>query len=281
MHPAIPRLLELQHMDLRIAALRAELEAFPRRIREADHLLGGARAALAAAKETHTRALTARKKAELDTQEWRERARKFRDQSSAVKTNEAYRALQHEIANAEAEIAKAEDLQLEQMMAVEDAERGIKSAEVALKEAEQNVAAERKQIESVGREKKKEMDADVVARGKIAAEVPEELVTLYARIAKRHQGIALAEAAGDQCRACGMRVLPHTVQELHRAENHEIHTCETCGRILYALEPAAAPNSPPDAPAAAPDGSNSSDTPRSAAHPERGAAHSASSHSAS
>jgi len=248
MHPAIPRLLELQHMDQRIAALRAELEAFPKRIRDADHLLSGARNALSAAKEVHTRTLTARKKAELDAQEWRERARKFRDQSSAVKTNEAYRALQHEIANAEAEIARAEDLQLDQMMAVEEAERGIKSSEAALKEAEQRVAEERKQIESAGREKKTEMDADAAAREEIAAQIPEDVLSLYARIAKRHQGIALAEAAADQCRACGMRVLPHTIQELHRPENQEIFTCETCGRILYAVEPVAAPNSTPAAP---------------------------------
>lgn len=258
MHPAIPRLLELQHMDQRIAALRAQLETFPKRIRDADHLLAGARNALAAARETHTRSLTARKKAELDTQEWRERARKFRDQSSAVKTNEAYRALQHEIAHAEAEIAKAEDVQLEQMLAVEEAERGIKSAEAALKEAEQRVAAERKQIESVGREKKKEMDVDLAAREKIAVEIPEDVLSLYARIAKRHQGVALAEAIGEQCRACGMRVLPHTVQELRRSENQEIYTCETCGRILYAVEPAAAPDSAPAASGAPPSSSPSS-----------------------
>lgn len=242
MHSAIPHLLELQHMDQRIAALRAELEAFPKRIRDADQKLSGARSALAAAKEAQTQKLTARKKAELDAEEWRQRARKFRDQSSAVKTNEAYKALQHEIANAEAEIAAAEDRQLEQMMAVEEAERGVKSAEAALREAEQNVAAERKQIESVGREKKKEMDADIAAREKIAAEIPEDLLTLYARVSKRHHGVAIAEAAGEQCRACGMRVLPHTMQELRRAENREIYTCETCGRILYAAEPAPAPD---------------------------------------
>ena len=264
MHPAIPRLLELQHMDQRVAALRAELESFPKRIRDADHLLSGARNALAAARETHTRSLTARKKAELDTQEWRERARKFRDQSSAVKTNEAYRALQHEIANAESEIAKAEDLQLEQMMAVEEAERSIKAAETALKEAEQRVAAERKQIESVGREKKREMEADLAAREKIATDISEDVLSLYSRIARRHQGIALAEAAADQCRACGMRVLPHTIQELHRPENQELFTCETCGRILYAVEPVAAPNSTPAA-SGSPSGSSDVSA-RNAAH---------------
>lgn len=260
MHPAIPLLLEVQHMDQRIAVLRADLEMFPKRVRDADLKLNGARAALTAAKEVHTQKLTARKKAELDVEEWRERARKFRAQSSAVKTNEAYKALQHEIANAEAEIARAEDRQLEQMMAVEEAERGIKSAEAALREAEQGVAAERKQIESVGREKKKEMDADIAAREKLAAQVPEDLLTLYARIAKRHHGVALAEAFGEQCRGCGMRVLPHTFQELRRAENHEIYTCETCGRILYAVEPAAAPGAAPNSAGAAPNPSSAPDS---------------------
>jgi hypothetical protein len=36
MHPAIPRLLELQTVDQHIAALRAELDSFPKRVRDAD-----------------------------------------------------------------------------------------------------------------------------------------------------------------------------------------------------------------------------------------------------
>ena len=36
MHPAIPRLLDLQTVDHHIAALRSELDTFPKRIQEAD-----------------------------------------------------------------------------------------------------------------------------------------------------------------------------------------------------------------------------------------------------
>jgi len=35
-----------------------------------------------------------------------------------------------------------------------------------------------------------------------------------------------------------MRLLPHTFQEIRQPENHEIIQCETCSRILYAVEPA-------------------------------------------
>jgi predicted nucleic acid-binding Zn-ribbon protein len=244
MNPAIPHLLDLQRLDQRILAIRAELDAFPKRIKDADTMLNTARAGLAAAKEKHSHAQTERKKFELDVNQWRDRARKYRDQSASVKTNEAYKALQHEIAHAESEAAAAEDRQLEQMMAVEETEREIKTAEAALKEAEVSLAAERKQIESQGAAKKRELDADLAEREKIFEQIPEELQILYARIAKRHHGVALAEAVTEQCRGCGMRLLPHTFQEIRQPENHEIIQCETCGRILYAVEPAPATKAP-------------------------------------
>ena len=240
MHPAIPQLLQLQKTDQEIAVFRAELDAAPKRIRELDQKLTGARSAVTAAKEAHAQVVAARKKAEFEVAEWRERGKKFRSQSSAVKTNEAYKALQHEIANADAEASKAEDAQLEQMMAAEEAEKKVKAAEAALKEAEQSMAAERKAIENHARESNRKMLADIPVRDKLAEEIPEEIVTLYTRAAKRHHGVALAEAVTEQCRGCGMRLLPHLYQQVYQPQDHDIHTCENCGRILYAAESAPA-----------------------------------------
>src|SRR5437660_2807855 len=243
MHPAIPHLIELQRVDHQIAMLRAELEGFPKRIREAEAKLGSARAEVTSAKEAHIRVVAERKKFEFDGQQWKDRARKYRDQSGAVKTNEAFKALQHEIANAEAEVAKADDRQLEVMMVAEEVERRVKIAESRLKEAEQAVAAERKEIQLQGAEKKKQLEAATAEREKIIAPVPEDLRELYARIAKRHNGTAMAEAPDRQCRGCGMRVLPHILQELATETNEEVFRCESCGLILYTLEPIPVANS--------------------------------------
>ncbi len=243
MHPAIPHLIELQRVDHQIAVLRAELDGFPKRIREAEAKLGSARADVASTKEAHAQIIAERKKFEFDAQQWKDRARKYRDQSGAVKTNEAYKALQHEIANAEAEVAKADDRQLEVMMAAEEVERRVKIAEARLKEAEQAVAAERKEIQAQGAEKKNQLEAASAEREKIIAPVPEDLRELYARIAKRHNGTAMAEARDGQCRGCGMRVLPHILQELRTETNEEVFRCESCGLILYTLEPIPVANS--------------------------------------
>ena len=242
MHSAIPHLIELQRVDQQIAALRAELDSFPRRVREADSKLNGARAAVAAAKEALVNSQKERKKFELDVEQWKDRARKYRDQSGAVKTNEAYRALQREIANAEAEVAKAEDLELDVMMLVEEAERRLRSSEASLKEAEREVAAERKEIETQQAGKKKLLEAALAERETASALVPEDLRDLYARIGKRHNGTALAEVRSEQCRGCGMRVLPHIVQALRQEANEEVYRCESCGLILYTLEPLTAPD---------------------------------------
>jgi uncharacterized protein len=242
MHSAIPHLIELQRVDHLIGAVRAEIETFPKRVKEADAKLSGARAAVAAAKEGLVNSQKERKKFELDVQQWKDRAKKYRDQSGAVKTNEAYKALQHEIANAEAEVAKAEDAQLEVMMAGEEAERRVRHAEANLKEDETAVTKEKKEIEALQAEKKKLLESLIAERERALAPIPEDLRELYARIAKRHNGAGLAEARDGQCRGCGMRVLPHTLQELRRDPNEEIYRCESCGLILYTLEPVPLPD---------------------------------------
>ena len=241
--------MDLQQLDQRIAALRAEFDGLPKRFRDADAKLNGAKSAVAAAREAQTKAQTQRKKLELDVEQWKERAKKYRNQSSSVKTNEAYKALQHEIANAEAEAGKLEDLVLEQMMAIEELERRVKHFEADLKEAESAVAAEKKQIEAQYNDQKKRLEVANGERALLAAKVPEDLLELYGRIARRHPGAAMAEVRDDQCRGCGMRVLPHVVQVLRTETNEEVFRCETCGCILYTLEPI--PHAAPAADAAA------------------------------
>ena len=117
MRAQIQRLLELQTVDLHLEDLRKFMAAIPTRNAEIESRLGVAKSKLAAARDAHTTALKDRKKYELDVEQWREKGKKYRDQSYEVKTNDAFRALQHEITNADAEMARAEDRLLERMVA--------------------------------------------------------------------------------------------------------------------------------------------------------------------
>jgi hypothetical protein len=237
MRPQIKRLLELQNVDLRLEDLRKLMAGFPARLAEAESRLSDAKNKLAAAREAHTTSLKDRKKYELDVEQWRERAKKYRDQSYEVKTNEAFRALQHEIANADAEMARAEDRLLERMVAGEEFDRQIKSGETGVKEAEAVAAGERKALEQERAEVQSKLSAAEAERATVVADIPEVLLTEYNRISHHRHG-ALAQSIDEMCMKCGVRVRPHIYQILRRAENEEIYLCESCGRILYYAEPA-------------------------------------------
>lgn len=237
MQKVLQRLLELQNVDLRLNDVRSRLARFPKKLAEVDARVTAAKADVDATKASQLTAIKDRKKYELDVEQWKERARKYRDQTSQVKTNEAYRALQHEIQLAEDEIAKAEDRLLEQMVAGEEYDRRIKASEKTLKEVEAVAGAERSKIEVEKAKAEKELAELNSERERAVAEIPENLLDHYDRIVKKHNGIALAEVRDEKCSACGMIVRPHVFQEMRRASNDELFHCETCTRILYYIEP--------------------------------------------
>jgi len=233
MHPSLKKLIELQGLDLRLAELQAQLAGFPGRLEEVEASLAGTRQALAKAKEGVAAAARERKKYELDVEEWKERVRKYKNQIYEVKTNEAYKALLQEIHTAEAQVSNAEDRLLEQMVASEEFDRQVKETTKALAEAERAAAIEREKIEA-GRSRVEKEAAGVAAeQQRLAADIPEELLDHYRRIARRHNGLALAPVRNETCTLCRVRVRPHVYQLLRQPGCEEIFHCESCTRILY------------------------------------------------
>lgn len=257
MHPHLKSLIEVQAIDARLIGLRERLARFPKRLAEVEGRVTAGKQQIAAAKEALLSAQKERKTYEMDVEQWKERVKKYRNQSAEVKTNEAYRALLHEIENAEAEVAKAEDRLLERMVSGEEYDRQVKSAEAALKEVEASAAKERQTIQAEYNAAQKELAAAEAARAAAIAAVPEELVSHYERIAKKHGGIALAEIHGESCGQCGVLIRPHLIQQLQRGDNDGFQHCETCTRILYYPEHAAASGSPGNAAPAAPSAGDS------------------------
>jgi hypothetical protein len=236
MHADLKHLIGLQALDVRLGQVRGELAAFPKRLAELDARVKAAQDELARAKEALLGSLKDRKKYELDVEQWKEKVRKYKDQIYEIKSNEAYKALQHEIQMAEAEIAKAEDRLLDRMMAGEEFERQVKAAERALKEVEAAAQGERSQVQAQQAEAQALASALAAERDAALAAVPEDMLDHYNRIARKHAGVALAEVRDETCTMCRVRVRPHVFQELRRPDCNEIFHCESCTRILYYIE---------------------------------------------
>ena len=246
MPKTLQNLLDLQSVDIRLTAVRERLAKFPKKLADSDARVAAAKSTVDASKASQQTAIKDRKKYELDVESWKEKARKYRDQGTQVKTNEAYRALQHEVQLAEQEISNAEDRLLEQMVAGEEYDRRIKVSEAALKEVEQLERVQRSTIEAEQAAAEKELAELNAERARVVAEIPENLLDHYDRIAKKHHGVALAEVRDEKCAACGMIVRPQVLQIMRRDQSDQMFHCETCTRIIYLNEPGAASAPPAD-----------------------------------
>ena len=241
MLPSLTNLIELQRVDKRIAELAAELAALPKLAAQADAPVTAARAALAAAKDAHLSNVKERKKFELDVESWKEKARKYRGQSSEVKSNEAYKALLHEIETADGETRKAEDKLLEHMVSGEEFDRQMKAGQKAVAEAEAlaktehaRLAAEQARIEQESARFKAEHE-------KAVGGVPEDLLLRYQKLFRRYHGHAIAQMIAEACTGCRVHLRPHMVQRVRQLVDVEIVECESCSRILYYIEEPPAP----------------------------------------
>jgi len=229
MLPDIENLKALQQADREIGRLRAEIAELPKRVAKIEEKLAGTRANLERAKAAIKADEAARRKHETAIQDVQGKISKYRDQSLAVKTNEQYKALLHEIQFAEQDIRASEDKILELMEDAEARERDVKAAEVELKaesaeiEVEKNAARERTAADE------KQLTEWNAKREAARAGVDSDLLRQYERVA-RHRGSGLAEVVDHKCMGCQMMLRPQTFNDVRGGQ---IMSCDSCQRILY------------------------------------------------
>jgi uncharacterized protein len=238
MLPDLALVVNLQALDQRLAELEKEIATLPRQIAAIERQL-----------EAHTRRLEAdraalaanqrdRKKLEGEIQVQEQKVSKLKDQTLQAKTNEQYRAFQHEISYCEDQIRQFEDKILELMGESEPLDRNVQAAESALKQERAVVEAEKKRAQDRTAQDRKEHAALMAKRKECAANVGSQFLTAYERIRKKQKhGFAVCEAADGRCTACLMALRPQFFEDLKAGE--QLMCCETCGRILYYNAPVA------------------------------------------
>ena len=230
MNSDLKQLIRLQSIDLSIQELRARIDKFPGISKALEEMLRSAQAGLDAAKAKAKSDHGARKKLESEISSIEGKISKYRDQMMAVKTNDEYRALQHEIEHAQTGIRKIEDDILNLMMEAETSQTDIKAAEALLKEDQQKVHDERKQLEEQNKRDLSALESYLKERREIEASISPDLLPQYERVRKHRGGVAVTAARNEVCE-CQVRIRPQVYQEIRK--NDQIIACDACQRILY------------------------------------------------
>ena len=235
MHPDLGLLRELQELDHRIAELTREISYLPKHIAEIESKLESHRRRLEADRASLAANHKERKRLEDDVKVFEGKISKLRDQMGEAKTNEVYRAFQHEIDFAQAEIRKTEDRILDLMGEAEGLDQNVKSAEAALKQEALEVDKEKKAAQQRTSEDRAEMAEDEKRRAATAQAVRPQTLATYERVRRSRAGLAICEGREGRCMGCNVILRLHFYQQIRSGD--EVLTCEACGRILYYLPP--------------------------------------------
>jgi predicted nucleic acid-binding Zn-ribbon protein len=246
MHPDLERLIALQRLDSAADAARRHLAGEPDREKAVDARIEAARQRVATAKEQLAENQNVRRALEKDVALHQGRLSKFRDQAMAVKTNQEFTAVQHEIAFAQTEIKSHEDKVLERMLEADDLTSALKKAEAELAAEQKAIDAERREMIVKHGEMQASLERIAVERAELVAALDKQTLYLFEQVSKKRNGIAVAEARGGVCTICHVRLRPQVFNTVRR--NDSILQCDHCNRILYFVHAPAAANTPDASP---------------------------------
>ena len=238
MNGEIDHLIRLQQLFLFRQQKTRERENLPPEFAGADREYRERLAAIEALKTTVRDAETARRTSEAALQELTEKQKKYQTQLMAVKNSREYGAMLNEIDQVKKALREAEDRVVSLMEVLETSGKDLAEREAALpaqtEEHEQSLAG--------WRETQKRIDLEIADAARQIEELekafPPKTLSEFRRLFERKGGLAVVRAVDGSCSACHVRLRPALYQALRISG--EILTCDSCKRILFYQDDAAA-----------------------------------------
>lgn len=225
-------LLALQRLDLKIETFKARELEIPKQKNKYKITRERLDAELKASEQKVKDLQVEQRTCEGEIQQKQQNILKYEGQLLAVKKNEEYQALLHEIDILKKQIGVKEERILSIMLEID-------TAKASLEEDKKRIAAELKSIDSECSvidaelaEKVKERQSVEGARVPLISKIEPSLLSKYDCIRKgKKTGAALVAMRNESCSGCNMRILPQVVNEL--LAGAKVHSCPHCGRLLY------------------------------------------------
>lgn len=231
--PTLEKVLILQNRDARRRSLAEQLAAVPEDIKLVESKIARERAAIEDARTELKRLESQKKLLETDIGSAEDRMERYKSQQMAVRKNDEYQALGHEIETVAGQISELEGQELEIMFAIDEARKRFAAAEAELKA---NISGHEERIATLkARETglRTELQTAEAEEAEARRPLSEPVLRLYDRIAGRQMPVCVP-LHGGKCGGCHLKVSSE-VESASRGtpRDTELATCDQCGRLVY------------------------------------------------
>jgi predicted nucleic acid-binding Zn-ribbon protein len=137
-----------------------------------------------------------------------------------------------ELESLQRRIADLEDTEIEVMERLETAQSGLDARTRELEEIDAKSTA----LESARAEKAADLERSLeevaAQRSGLAADVPDDLLSLYTKLREQKGGVGAAALRRKECTGCRLTLNPSDLARITAAPSDEVIRCEECSRIL-------------------------------------------------
>jgi uncharacterized protein len=224
-------LVALQAIDIRIRDLEKDNEHIPVRLKQIEEVLTKQRTELGNQRNALDEAEMARRLLEGDLKAEKDKIKKWESRLNDLKNNRDYQALSREIEAARKANLGIEDEILRKMQEIEDLKASSTAVAEELVRLEQELSAERQQLEQRLQKVNEQIAGEEVGRRQAVEKIEPRWFKQYEMIRKRRDGVAVVPTLDEHCRGCHMGIPPQLYNIVLKGQ--EIESCPHCHRIIY------------------------------------------------
>jgi uncharacterized protein len=227
-------LLDVQRLDLEIDRVRHRRAVLPEaaRVGELEAELSSLDTAITRASVEVSDLEAEQRKADADVDLVRHRAEKDRALLETINDAKQLSNLQHELQSLARRQSELEDVELEVMERLDEAQKGHAGLIAQRESVAADLSVARVALESALRGLAAEEDAAVAERTADAQLVPAELLALYDKLRADNGGVGAARLHRGRCDGCRIELTPVDIARIREAPETEVLRCEECRRIL-------------------------------------------------
>lgn len=229
-------LLDLQALDTKLLQLVHKRTGAPEiaQVQDLEVELGSIKMRLVAAQTESSDLKLNQLKAEADVDQVLTRTKRDQDRldSGAVSAPKELESLQHEIATLGKRQAELEDVELEIMQNLENAQNAVSQLQSNETETSKNLAATTQARDDVFADIDFEINLLTSQRTQLSGSLPVDLIAMYDKIRSDHGGIGAAMIHRRTCQGCNLAIDAQELDKIRGSAPEVIVRCDECRRIL-------------------------------------------------